>query len=131
MKIALCISGHLRNYIRLKENFQEFKSFLENYGNVDIFVTTWNNRNTANSWSVQHGLNEPNSHNDIITSDIITDHYHPTQYEILDYNFFDSDFSPLRYKNFTNKQFNWNPPAHVGNPLYGIHNNILISTSFI
>lgn len=128
MKIALCISGHLRNYKRLKENFYEFKAFLEKYGHVDTFVITWNNRNAGNSWSVQHGLNEQNSHIEEITHEIVQKHYETSNFEILNYDFFDSNYSPLKYKNFTTKNFHWELSPHIGNPSFGIHNDILIST---
>ena len=128
MKIAFCISGHLRNYIRLKDNFYEFKSFVSQFGTVDTFVTTYNNRNTSNSWSVQHGLNDSNSHNEIITEEIVKDHYQTNNVEIIDYNFLDSDFSPLKYTNITTKEFIWNLDPSIGNTSYGIHNNVIMST---
>jgi hypothetical protein len=128
MKIAFCISGHLRNYKRLKENFYEFKRFIEQFGSIDTFVTTYNNRNTTNSWSVQHGLNETDSHKDTITSDMVKEHYQTNNIEILDYNFLDSEFSPLKYTNITCKQFHWQINSNIGNSSYGIHNNIINST---
>lgn len=128
MKIALCISGHLRNYKRLRDNFNEFKSFLSLYGNIDIFITTYNKRNTINSWSVQHGLNEHNSHNDNITVDMVKNHYNTENVEILDYDFYDSYYSPLKYKNFTDKIYNWTPNTDIGQGSFGIHNDIIGST---
>lgn len=128
MKIAFCISGHLRNYKRLRDNFYEFKRFIEQFGTVDVFITTYNQRNTANSWSVQHGLNEENSHNEIITYDMVKEHYATDNIEILDYSFLDSNFSPLKYTNITYKTFNWQLDSSIGNPAYGIHNNIIHST---
>lgn len=128
MKIAFCISGHLRNYLRLKDNHDEFKNFLKQYGQIDTFVTTYNNRNTANSWSVQHGLNEENSHNDFITEEMVKNHYETDNVEILDYYFYDSNFSPLKYTNLTSEIYNWQPRPNVGNASYAIHNNVLIST---
>jgi hypothetical protein len=128
MKIAFCISGHLRNYLRLKDNFYEFKNFIKQYGDVDTFVTTYNNRNAPNSWSVQHGLNEENSHNDTITIDMVKDHYDTQNVEILNYYFYDSNFSPLKYTNITDKIYNWKPRPDVGNASYAIHNDVLIST---
>lgn len=128
MKIALCLSGHMRNYKRLAENFYNFRNYLSQYGQVDVFVTTWNRRNTSNSWSVQHGLNESNSHNDIIIYDDIKNHYNTDFIQILDYDFYDSNFSPLRYNNFTNKEYNWKPHPSVGSGCFGIHNGIVHST---
>ena len=128
MKIAFCISGHLRNYIRLKNNFYDFKNFISQFGTVDTFVTTYNHRNTNNSWSVQHGLNDIDSHNEIITEEMVKDHYQTNNVEIIDYNFLDSDFSPLKYTNITTKEFVWNLDPSIGNTSYGIHNNVIMST---
>jgi hypothetical protein len=128
MKIAFCISGHLRNYKRLKENFYEFKRFIEQFGSVDTFVTTYNNRNTTNSWSVQHGLNETDSHNDIISLEMVKEHYQTNNVEIIDDQFLSSSFSPLKYTNITYKSFRWELDPSMGNSSYGIHNNIINST---
>lgn len=128
MKIAFCISGHLRNFIKLKDNYLEFKNFIEQFGQVDTFVSTWNHRNTDNSWSNQHNLNEQNSSLDTITYDIVKKHYDTNYIKILNYDFYDSNFSPLRYENFTTRTYNWNPDPSLGSGKFGIHNNIVHST---
>lgn len=128
MKIAFCISGHLRNYAKLKDNFYEFKEYIQQFGAVDTFVSTWNYRNTNNSWSTQHGLNDGNSNTDSITHDLVQNHYQTDSIEILDYDFYDSSYSPLRHDNFSLKIYNWKPDPSIGSGNFGIHNNIIHST---
>ncbi len=41
MKIAFCLSGHLRTYERCLESFNQFKSYVNNFGDIDIFISTW------------------------------------------------------------------------------------------
>ncbi len=54
MKTAICISGHLRHYKNLKDNFQWFKKALQSFCDVDVFVASWDKQNTLASWSHAH-----------------------------------------------------------------------------
>lgn len=117
--IALCISGHMRNYKRLQNNFIEFKNLLSQYGNIDIFISTWDKQNTTHCWSSAHGLSENNSNNIEINIDDIKNIYNTTFINMYNEEFYTSMFSPLRYENFTTKLFNWDAR--------GEHNGIIHS----
>lgn len=125
MKIAFCISGHLRTYKKdnVHKHFLNFKEYIGKFGEIDIFVACWNRQNTNNSWSAAHNLNDKNSVNYIITEDDITNHYGSRSNLIIDYDYFDSDYSPLNYQYFTTKQYSWDHRA--------IHNNIIHSTKML
>lgn len=43
MRIAFCISGHLRTYEKCLDSFNKFKNFISNFGQIDIFLSTWEN----------------------------------------------------------------------------------------
>lgn len=115
----------MRNYIDLLTHFNQFRSYLENnIGSVDIFVATWNQRNTDFSWSAAHGDTGINHHNSIDANIISKNLNTPTENIIVyNYAFFDSLYSPLRYNLFTNKSYNWDSR--------GIHNNIIHSAKML
>jgi hypothetical protein len=123
MKIAICISGHLRTYQlpSVHSLFLQFKEYLSQFGSTDIFVSSWNRQNTNNSWSSSHRLNDPNTTDYILTAEEVKDHYKTDNVELYNYDFFNSSaYSSLAYEYFTSVEYNWDKRA--------IHNNILHST---
>lgn len=122
MKIAFCISGHLRTYKNpiIQKNFFEFKDYISSFGEVDIFVSTWNRQNTERSWSASHNLHDPLTISNYIDEHDILQHYGARSVKILDYDYYSSIYSPLNYKYFTKKEYSWDERA--------INNNILHST---
>lgn len=107
MRIALCVSGHLRNYQRLKDSYEGFRQFCSSYGQVDVFVATWNRLNSSSSWSGSHGLTLESSVNQEVFLNEISDFYKTNDISIEDDLFFASEYSPLRYNIFTNKKYDW------------------------
>jgi hypothetical protein len=107
MKTAICISGHLRHYKKLKENFLSFKSAIESFSNIDIFVSAWDRQNTSNCWS--HGLSDEGAAKNIIDIDEVKNHYGTEHVKLLNYDFYSSDFSPINYRNLTDQVYNWSP----------------------
>lgn len=107
LSIAFCISGHVRDYRRLTQNYIEFKNLISTYGDVDVFVATWNKQNSANCWSAAHGLSEPGSHEiDIDAVDIIKN-FDAKLIDINNYEFYASQFSPLQCSNLSKTEYNW------------------------
>lgn len=125
MKIALCISGHMRSYKELIHNFYEFVNYLKTVGNVDVFISTWNQKNTVSSWSAAHGDVENSTITDAIDKRTIASEFNITEsnIDINDYQFFDSAYSPLRYNLFSNNEYDWDER--------GIHNSIVHSTKML
>lgn len=117
MKIAFCISGHLRNYKILKPNFLAFKKYCMQFGEISTFIATWDKINTSNSWSNRQGLNFnlDGSENVLTNLEEIKDHYETNDVLILEDDFYMSDFSPFKLDTLSNKQFNWNPRAISSN----------------
>lgn len=105
MKIAVCISGHLRHYYLLKDNFDLFINILKMYGDVDVFVATWNKQNTVNCWSKD--MQNLEAANNNINLEEIKTHFNPLKIHISDYDFYSSDFSPIKYKDITDNTYNF------------------------
>jgi len=107
MKIAFCISGHLRHYKTISESYLAFKQYLEHFGSIDTFVCTWDKINTNQSWSHAHNLSEHNSH--LIETNLseVQDFYQTKEISILNEEFYSSEYSTLNYKNFTYNEYNW------------------------
>lgn len=124
-KIALCISGHMRNYIDLLPKFNEFFNYLSTIGSVDIFIATWDQRNTTSSWSAAHGDVDIQKSKELINAHDIAANFNTyvSNIAIYNYSFFNSIYSPLRYNLLTDKQYNWDPR--------GIHNDIVHSCKML
>lgn len=120
MKAAICISGHLRHFKNLKENFNLLKKLLEEFYHVDTFISTWDKQNTINSWSHAHGISNASTANQIIDEKEIQDFYETNFVKTFDYDFYSSDFSPLKYTDWTDNKYSWDNR--------GISNNILNSS---
>lgn len=125
MKIAFCISGHLRHYNRLKESYLLLKNTLEQYGTIDTFICTWDKINTNQSWSHAHGLSALDSHNEKVNLSDIKNFYNTSDIQILNEEFYASEYSPLNCQNLTYNTYNWDKR--------GIHNNVphCIKTAFL
>jgi len=120
MRIAFCISGHLRDYKSLTDNFFEFKTFCEKFGTVDTFIATWDKISTKYSWSAAHNLTLHKNTETKVRYQDISDHYKTKDVIIFDDEFYSSDRSPLKYQHFTKHQYNWDHR--------GISNNVIHST---
>ena len=107
LSIAFCISGHVRDYKRLKQNYLNFKEIISKYGNIDVFIGTWNKQNSINCWSGAHGLSEPGSHEIDIDGIDIINHFNTKLIDINNYEFYASKFSPLQYNTLTYNNYNW------------------------
>jgi hypothetical protein len=107
MRTAICISGHLRHYDKLKENFLFFKKYLESFSKVDVFISTWNKQNTLISWSHAHGISNSETVNNFISEQQVKDFYETEFANTFDYDFYSSNFSPLNYKDWTDTQYSW------------------------
>lgn len=108
MKIAICISGHLRNW-KLNNTTNEFINHLKSYGEVDVFVSTWDRENAFKSWSQMHGLSNLSRCNNIIQKEDIEEFYKTKSISVFNDDFYSSRFSPLRVESLTSKKFNWHP----------------------
>jgi hypothetical protein len=117
LSIAFCISGHIRDYRRLHKNYLEFKNLINQYGDIDVFIATWNKQNSANCWSGAHGLSEPGSHNIDINVEDIIQNFEAKEVEVNDYAFYASEFSPLQWNILTKCKYNWDGR--------GIHNGVI------
>ncbi len=119
MNIAICISGHLRNW---KENksAQDFIKYIQSIYRTDVFVSTWDRENATKSWSEMHGLSNLERCKNIVHKEEVYDFYGATDVTVLNEEFYASDFSPLRYSILTKELFNWNS--------HGQQNGILHST---
>jgi hypothetical protein len=107
MKAAICISGHLRHFKKLKDNFFSFKKVLQKFLDVDVFVCTWDKQNTLNSWSHAHNISNADTAKNIININEVKDHYSTDYVELLDYDFYSSDYSPISYKDLTDRPYSW------------------------
>ena len=115
MKIAICISGHLRHYKTIKDKYESFISYLRNLGDVDIFVATWNKQNTLNSWSHAHGISNPTTSFITVQPNEVIEHFGAKKVMIFDYDFYSSDHSPICFKNYTSHLYNWDKRGIGGN----------------
>jgi hypothetical protein len=120
MKIAICLSGHMRNYMSLLDNFNELKDFLKSIGDLDIFISTWDKKNGI-SWSSVHGLTSVNN-SEKIDAEQLSEIYKIDKENISINNedFFSSNYSPIKYNLFSNNTYNWHS--------LGMNNNIVHST---
>lgn len=114
MKTALCVSGHLRNCEHTVKSFDVFKKNLKEFSEVDVFVATWNVRNTTNSWSAYFNMCDHSKKDDEITFEYIEKIYDAKKSCIFDDAFYASDYSPLKYTDLTDKKYNWDGKG-IGN----------------
>jgi len=129
MKTAICISGHLRHYKNLKDNFQWFKKALQSFCDVDVFVASWDKQNTLASWSHAHGLSNAETVNNIINIDEVKNFYETDCVKLFDYDFYSSDYSPINYKNWTDKPYAWDVMGIGGNVIHSSKMFFLINES--
>ena len=115
MKVAICISGHLRHYQKLKDNFEWFKKNLQLVCEVDIFVSAWDKQNTLISWSHAHGISNAETANNTVNLDEVKNFYETQFVELFDYDFYSSEYSPINYKNLTNNIYSWDGRGIGGN----------------
>lgn len=116
MKIAFCISGHLRNYKSLAKNFFAFKQHYAQYGDIDIYVCSWNKLNASKSWSAAHNLNSLGSADTLVDIEAIKNFYQTNYVQLLNDDFFSSIYSPFNYTDMTDHQYNYDNRA--------MHNNV-------
>lgn len=73
-RVAICISGHMREYKKLKSKF--YSNFIEcnpDY-DFDIFISTWNTKNTV----ISHAYQRRNYENfELLDINEIIEHYNP------------------------------------------------------
>jgi len=93
MKIAICFSGHLRNFKDLLNNFKEKILLFREENQVDIFFSIWDTYEPEYSWSNQ----ENKISNYINTEEILQ--INPIKIEIENFNSIKNQFL---LKNFTN-----------------------------
>jgi hypothetical protein len=84
MKLAICLSGHLRTYQQTIENFLKVKDFLSQFSDIDIFISTWDTINSNSSWS--RSLNTTSENNDEINEKEIIQLYKPRKINIENFN---------------------------------------------
>jgi hypothetical protein len=115
MKTAICISGHLRHYKNLKDNFLSFKNTLKKFSDVDVFVSTWDKQNTLNSWSHAHHVSNAETVKNIVNINEVKENYETDNVELFNYDFYSSEHSPISYKDLTDKIYNWDSRGIGGN----------------
>ncbi len=120
MKIAICISGHLRNYKELTNNFKNFLRHLESFGKVDIFVATWDRENAPKSWSEMHGLSNLSRCKNQVLMEDVQDVYGSKNICIFNDNFYSSSFSPLNHEHISSKNYCWHSN--------GVYNKVIHSS---
>jgi hypothetical protein len=111
MRIAFCISGHMRNYQKLLDNYYMFKQHYSQFGIIDTFVCTWDKLNTNKSWSAAHNLNATGSSDMIVSSNQIKKDYETNHVRILKDDFFSSTYSPFNYTDMTDQEYNFDDRA--------------------
>jgi hypothetical protein len=117
-KIAVCLSGHLRNFDRLIDNFNLFRKKLEQHGKVDIFIATWDKQEALNSWSSEHGFADTSLAKNNIDENNIKKIYQTDFVKLFDDRFYGSTYSPINYFNLTDKKFNFNPRSISGQVIH-------------
>lgn len=137
MKIAICLSGHMRCYKDLKENFNVFKNYISTFGEVHTFIATWNKYNVTNCWSNYHNLSLPNSHNEFINENEIKIHYDTNNIIILDQDYYNSSYSPFIIDKLTIEKYNYHPKflsengiINWMNMLFMIYNSNLLKSNY-
>lgn len=93
MKIAVCFSGHLRNFNNLLNNFKDKILSLKDQHKIDLFFSVWDTYEPKYSWTNQ---NETIS-NSIYVEDLLK--LNPIKVEVENFNEIKKHFL---LKNFTN-----------------------------
>jgi hypothetical protein len=114
MKIAFCLSGHLRTYDKAIESFNNFKSFIGKIGNIDIFISTWEHEN-----NIKDSLHQSGNEEKIINLEKIKNYYNPLSITTFDYskieeylkeNYFKPKYD---YESFGPRYSKYNIPHHM------------------
>ena len=104
MKTAICLSGHARTYKRVFSNFVSIKNYLSQFGEVDIFISTWDKINSGSSWGVK--VKDTSENNNDINLDELNELYKPKSIRVEN---FENTKHLFLIKNFTDyvspKQF--------------------------
>jgi hypothetical protein len=104
MKIAICLSGHVRTYRRTISNFLQLKNFLEKIATVDVFISTWDTINSNSSWS--RSLNNTFENNQKIDIKEINEFYKPKKINV-------QNFNEQKHLFFTKNFTIFNPPNEL------------------
>jgi hypothetical protein len=75
MKIAFCLSGHLRTYDKCIESFLKFKNYVNNFGDIDTFISTW--EETSNFQDSLHEYDNSSHEEKICDINKIKNYYNP------------------------------------------------------
>ena len=118
MKIALCVSGHLRDCDRTSLSFHSFRKRLNDFAETETFVSTWNKRNISRSWSGNKGIINNETKDEHITEEYVKETYETNDVSIFDQGFYNSEFSPFNYRDLTDKINNWHPHGVSGNVIH-------------
>lgn len=114
MKIAFCLSGHLRTYDKTIESFNQFKDFISKLGNIDVFISTWENENNP-----KEALHPDDNEGKIINFEKIKKYYNPLSLNIFSYvdieqYLKDNHFKPkYNYESFGPRYAKYNIPHHM------------------
>lgn len=95
MKIAICISGHMRCYKQLTSNQKQFFKRMREFGDVDVFLATWDKQASLGSSSTNWGLQDPSTFGVDIDLDEVKNHYNAKDAVMFDNDFYTSTHSPL------------------------------------
>lgn len=115
LKFALCISGHLRSFSNLKDNYNSFLKFLKTKANVDVFLCTWDYLNANTGYHLEqldpslpinhiHSIQTPSSH-------LLKKHFKATEVKIYNQDFYSSVFSPLKWTLLSSKDLSGSASA--------------------
>lgn len=114
MKIAFCLSGHLRTYEKTIDSFNQFKNFINKFGEIDTFISTWEHENNP-----KDSLHPNESEEKMVNIEKINKYYNPTSINILSYltienylknNYFKPDYN---YESFGPRHSKNNIPHHM------------------
>lgn len=102
-KIALCFSGHMRRYYEVFHSIEKnVINPLKNLGQLDIFISTWNKRNSLISGSAGTGKIDVDLVDLEIQKENILELYQPVGLEIENFELIKEYF---KLTNFTNNLF--------------------------
>jgi hypothetical protein len=98
MKIAFCLSGHLRTYDKTIESFNCLKNFISGIGDIDTFISTWEHENNP-----KDALHPDSNENTMISLDKIKRYYNPLSINIFSY----SDIEQYLKINYFKPKYNY------------------------
>lgn len=96
----------MRNW-QLNDTTNKFINYLKQFGEVDVFISTWNKENALKSWSQMHGLSNLDRCKNTVKQEDLTKFYNAKDVSIFNDDFYSSKYSPLRFNILTKNQFNW------------------------